>query len=191
MNRDSNVLGRRSAVALAIGATLLVAAGALGMYLYLRPARMPAPMAPAPATAQRPRARHAANREVELTLTEEAAKRAGIQTAAVRAGSLTHELAVPGSVEANPYRQVLVSAAAGGQVRLVPAELGAQVHKGQTLATIESPALAEAQQVYLSMQAELTAAHQRLARLESSRQDRRRESRGTRGRPGRALEAFQ
>lgn len=165
MNRGSNALGRRGTLVLAIGAPLLVAAGALGMYLYLRPGHTPAPIgaAPAAATGSSPAA---ANREVELTLTEEARTRAGIQTAVVRAGSLTHELAVPGNVEVNPYRQVLVSAAAGGQVRLVPAELGAQVRKGETLATIESPALAEAQQVYLTMQAELTAAHQRLARLE-------------------------
>jgi RND family efflux transporter MFP subunit len=165
MNRDNNALGRRGTVALAIGAPLLVAAGALGMYLYLRPAGAPVPAGPVPAaaTASIP---SGANREAELTLTDEARTRAGIQTEAVRAGSLTHELAVPGTVEVNPYRQVLVSAAAGGQVRLVSAELGAQVRKGETLATIESPALAEAQQVYLSMQAELTAAHQRLARLQ-------------------------
>jgi cobalt-zinc-cadmium efflux system membrane fusion protein len=166
MNRDSNVLGRRGAVALAIGAPLLVAAGALGMYLYLRAAHTPSPIGPEPPGATAP-SHSAVDHEVELVLTPEAQARAGIQTAAVRMGSLTSELSVPGAVEANPYRQVLVSAAAGGQVRSVSAELGAQVRKGETLATIQSPALAEAQQVYLSMQAELTAAHQRLARLES------------------------
>ena len=174
MNRDSNALGRRNTVAIAIGAPLLVAAGALGMYLYGRAARAPEPVIPAPAGATV--SSHVVDcHEVELVLTEEAQTRAGIQTAAVRLGSLTHELAVPGAVEPNPYRQVLVSAAAGGQVRSVSAELGAQVRKGETLATIQSPALAEAQQVYLMDAGRACRGTSAAGAARESRQDRRRD----------------
>jgi RND family efflux transporter MFP subunit len=166
MNHDKNVLGRRRLLAIVVGVPLLVAAGALGMYLYLRTPRTPAPATPPAAAAATAPDPSAAHQQVELTLTPEMLSRAGIQSSSVRVGSATRELTIPGVVEPNTYRQVLVAAAAGGQVRTVPAELGAHVRQGQPLATIHSPALAEAQQVYVSMQAELSAAHQRLVRLE-------------------------
>ncbi|MGE5836557.1 MAG: efflux RND transporter periplasmic adaptor subunit [Acidobacteriota bacterium] len=165
MKRGRTVGDGRHILAFAIGALLLVAAGALGMYLYMRPRSAPLPESSAPTTvvATSP----STNREVVLTLTPEALARAGIQTSTVRIAAATRQLALPGVVEPNAYRQVLVTAVASGQVRSVAAELGAHVRAGQALATIHSPELAEAERVYVSMQAELSAAHQRLVRLES------------------------
>ncbi len=163
MSRSPFFAGGRAVFAIAVGAPLLIAAGALGMYLYQRSASAPA--VPGPAAAGDASAA-ATTRDVTLTLTAEALSRAGIVTSEVRLGSMTQRIAIPADVEPNAYRQTLVNAAVAGQVLSVPAELGAHVRPGQTLARIHSPDLAEAQRVYLSMQAELAAVHQRLARLE-------------------------
>jgi membrane fusion protein, heavy metal efflux system len=165
MNRREIVLDRPRTFALAVGGLFLVAAGALGMYLYLRPhsAMSPTPSVATPAVAPST----SPSPDVVLTLSQEALARAGIQTSAVHLGAATRRIGLPGVVEANAYRQVLVTAVAAGQVRSVAAELGAHVRAGQPLATLHSPELAEAERVYVSMQAELAAAHQRLVRLES------------------------
>lgn len=153
---------RRWAWTAIVGAPALVAAGALGAYLYMRPSstsRAAEPAHPAASAATlRP--------DVIITLAPDAIARAGIQTSAVRRGRATRQIQLPGIVEPNAYRQVVVMSVAAGQVRSVPAELGARVRQGQVLATIHSPELAEAERVYVSMRAELEAAHQRLARLE-------------------------
>jgi RND family efflux transporter MFP subunit len=108
----------------------------------------------------------AAGSAAVLTLTPDAVARAGIETAAVRLGAPSRRVNVPGLVEPNAYQQVLVTALSAGQVQSVSAELGAFVRPGQPLATIHSPELAEAERVYISVRAELTAAEQRLARAE-------------------------
>jgi RND family efflux transporter MFP subunit len=71
---------------------------------------------------------------------------------------------VPGTVNANAYRDTKVTALVGGVVRQVPAELGASVGRGQPLAVIFSNELAEAQMKFLSTRALLGADHQRLDR---------------------------
>ena len=144
-----------AAVALLVTAAL----GAGGMYIYLRPGGAGTPFTtatPAAATAT----------ELAIMLTPDAASRAGIQTARPTDGPLRKALLVPGIVEPNEYTQVVVRSVAAGQVRTVLAELGAQVNQGELLATIHSPELAETQRMYLSMQSEFEAAHQRLTRLE-------------------------
>jgi cobalt-zinc-cadmium efflux system membrane fusion protein len=153
-------------IALVAGGLLLVGAGAFGMYLYQAGGRetAPAPDPAAPAATPDPTP---VSHEIAMTLTPEAVSRAGILTSAVRPGSSARAMPIPAVVEPNAYRQTLVTAAVAGQVLSVPAELGAHVRPGQTLATIHSPDLAEAERVYLSMQAELTAVHQRLTRLEA------------------------
>jgi membrane fusion protein, heavy metal efflux system len=142
----------------------LLATAALGaglMYVYLRPGQpsaMSAPPAATPAVATAT--------ELAITLTPDAASRAGIQTALPTEGPTAKSLLVPGIVEPNEYTQVVVNSVAAGQVRSVPAELGAQVKRGTLLATIYSPELAETQRMYVSMKSEFEAAHQRLTRLE-------------------------
>jgi RND family efflux transporter MFP subunit len=104
--------------------------------------------------------------DVIVTLTDEAMKRAGIEIATVEAGSATDVLRLPAVVEPNAYARVSVTPLVTGRVTSVSAQLGAQVRQGQTLATVFSPELADAQTQYISARAELDAHERELARTE-------------------------
>lgn len=149
-------------LALSLGGLIVAAASAGGMYLFLRGGAA-APPAPTQATTS-PAA--VGPREIAVALAPDAATRAGIQTAHPTLGRIGATVAVPGIVAADAYKQVVVRSVAAGQVRSVAVDLGADVHRGDLLATIHSPDLAETLRSYLSMRAELDAAHQRLTRLE-------------------------
>jgi RND family efflux transporter MFP subunit len=73
---------------------------------------------------------------------------------------------LPGVVEPNAYRLVTVTPLVGGRVTRVSAELGAHVRRGQTLAQIYSPELAEAQTKYVSARAMLDAHDRELQRTQ-------------------------
>jgi RND family efflux transporter MFP subunit len=103
---------------------------------------------------------------VVVTLTDEAVKRAGIEIASVEAGSATDVLRLPAVVEPNAYAQVSVTPLVTGRVTTVAVQLGAQVRQGQTMATVFSPELADAQTQYISARAELDAHERELARTE-------------------------
>ncbi len=75
-------------------------------------------------------------------------------------------LRAPGVVQANAYRQVVVTPLVSGRVTRVAAELGQVVQRGQTIAQVFSPELAEAQTRYVAARAELGAHEQELARTE-------------------------
>jgi RND family efflux transporter MFP subunit len=125
------------------------------------PATVPAtakPTSTPPASAPLP--------DVVVALSQEAAKRAGITTIAVSAGTTSGGVRAPGVVEANAYKQVMVTPVVSGRVTRVTADLGQQVQRGQTLAQIFSPELADAQTRYISARAELEAHEQELARTE-------------------------
>jgi cobalt-zinc-cadmium efflux system membrane fusion protein len=103
--------------------------------------------------------------DVVVALSMEAMKRAGIETVSVArraAGSST--VRIPGTVEPNAYKQVIVTPLVSGRVTRVLAELGDHVKRGQTLLQVFSPELADAQTKYLSAKAELEAHEQELAR---------------------------
>ena len=108
----------------------------------------------------------ASEEAVEVSLTPEAAERAGIKTAVVRSEAAVSAITVPGTVMSNAYRDTKVNALVGGVVRQVSVELGSFVERGQPLAVVFSSELAEAQMKYLSMQAMLKADHQKLQRTE-------------------------
>jgi membrane fusion protein, heavy metal efflux system len=157
MNGESRVtLGRGVA---AVAALALLVAGAGVMYLLMRPAAvathetaiMPAP-APAPSGAV-----SASAGDVVVTLTPDAVERAGLMTATVATGTSDTETRLPGVVEPNAYRQVAVTSLVNGRVTRVAVQLGARVRKGETMAEIYSPALAEARTKYISAQAMLDA----------------------------------
>ncbi len=76
------------------------------------------------------------------------------------------ELRLPGVVEPNAYRQVVVTPLVAGRVTKVGPALGDRVRRGQTLAEIYSPALAEAQTRYVSAQAMLDAHDRELQRTQ-------------------------
>lgn len=144
------------------GAAVFVTAGAAGMYLFMRSAGPDAPGSAQVVVTPQPEAPE----EIAVTLTEDAIARAGIKTARQVRGQTGTALAVPGIVEPNAYREVVVRSVGAGQVRTVSADLGAQVKRGNVLATVHTPELAETVRMYLSMRAEFEAAHQRLTRLE-------------------------
>jgi RND family efflux transporter MFP subunit len=104
--------------------------------------------------------------DVTVTLTEEAVERAGIVVTPVSSGTAAAAVRIPGVVEPNAYRRVDVTPIVGGRVTRVLVQLGDRVRRGQAMAEVYSPELAEAQTEYLSFVAELDAAHQQLRRTE-------------------------
>ncbi len=131
-----------------------------------RGAAMPGMPGMAPGKAQQGGGPSSDEQMVEVSLTPEAAERAGIKTAVVRSGASVSAITVPGTVMSNAYRDTKVNALVGGIVRQVSVELGSPVESGQPLAVIFSIELAEAQMKYLSMRAMLEADHQKLVRTE-------------------------
>jgi RND family efflux transporter MFP subunit len=75
-------------------------------------------------------------------------------------------LTLPGTVEPDAYRVVSVTPLAAGRVTRVHAQLGDLVHRGQTLAEVFSPELAEAHTRYVAARAELEAHDRELRRTE-------------------------
>lgn len=138
-----------------------------GYWVHTRASR-PAMTVPSPPAASPPSdvARRPAASEdpAEITLTRDAVARAGIQVIPVTLRTLGASFTVPGTVTSNSYRETKVNTVAGGIVRQVTAELGANVHRGDVLAVVFSAELAEAQTKYLSMRAMLAADHQKLER---------------------------
>lgn len=104
--------------------------------------------------------------EVVVTLTDEAVKRAGIRVAAVATGEVRDHVRIPAVVEPNAYKQVEVTPLVAGRVTRVAVELGDRVRRGQVLAEVYSPELADAQREYLSFMGEFDAAHEQLRRTE-------------------------
>jgi len=92
--------------------------------------------------------------------------RAGIKTVHATAGATTAELRMPGVVQANAYKEVVVTSLVSGRVTQVSADLGAQVTAQQPLATIYSPELADAQTAFISVRAEQVAHQQKQTRTQ-------------------------
>lgn len=167
---------------LVAAATALLAVGAGTAYLLMQ--RFPASgqrmqgiadpaHAPSPGRAQLSTVEH--NRpsnapglplpDVAVTLSQEAMKRAGIERVRVTRGAAgVSVVRLPGTVEPNAYKQVVVTPLVAGRVTRVLAQLGDHVRSGQTLLQVFSPELAEAQTRYVSAKAELEAHEHELAR---------------------------
>lgn len=180
MTSESRIsLDRRVAAGAALG-LLLVGAGATYVGLRLgraggeRGAMMPAGAVERPGSAAVSDSSHAAEMtgtdaglpDVHVTLTEDATVRAGIVVEPVTLGTSALDLRLPAVVEPNAYRQVVVTSLVGGRVIRVSAELGDHVRRGQTMAQIYSPPLAEAQTRYVSVRAMLEAHDRELQRTE-------------------------
>jgi cobalt-zinc-cadmium efflux system membrane fusion protein len=96
-----------------------------------------------------------------FTLSPDMMARAGIRTVAATSGATTLELRMPGVVQPNAYKEVVVTSLVSGRVTQVTADLGTQVAAQQPLATIYSPELADAQTAFIAARAEQVA-HQQL-----------------------------
>ena len=153
----------------AIGAAALLLAGAGGTYVIMRSA--PAEQmgsVPAPSVDSRPSipTDDAPLPDLVVPLSAEAIQRAGIVVVPVSSENRSTSIHLPGVVEANAYRKIAVTPLVAGRVTRVSAELGARVRRGQTLAQIYSPELAEAQTRYVTARARLSAHDQELRRTE-------------------------
>jgi cobalt-zinc-cadmium efflux system membrane fusion protein len=163
MTSDTRVTMHKGAATLV--AITLLAAGAGATYLLMRSdvspptAAQPTPVAPS-ATSNAPL------RDVVVPLSQDAVERAGIVVAPVTSGTSGTEIRLPGVVEPNAYRQVVVTPLVAGRLTKVGPALGDRVRLGQTLAEIYSPALAEAQTRYVSAQAMLDAHDRELQRTQ-------------------------
>lgn len=175
MNSQSRVNVRWTV--LLIGAVVLLGAGAGAAYLGLR-SKTTAPAGPA-ASVQAPQAEVRPGRsastiasdsvsstDVPITLTADAIARAGITVSAVATGRPADQVRAPGVVEPNTYKQIVVTPLVAGRLTRVTAQLGQGVTRGQTIAEIFSPELAEAQTRYVTARAELAAHDRELARTE-------------------------
>ena len=177
MNSHSRVTLGRPAVAAAVIALLALGAGTT--YLLMRtfpgtgqrmqdmasPATAPPRAETPPSSARGDSPARVPLPDVVVAVSVEAMKRAGIETVLVtRSAAGSSTVRIPGTVEPNAYKQVVVTPLVSGRVTRVLAELGDQVKRGQTLMQVFSPELADAQTKYLSAKAELEAHEQELAR---------------------------
>ena len=130
----------------ALVGVVCLAAGSLGTYYVMKGHGLhvtpPPTQAAAPASA-------GANGEAVITLTPEAAARAGIEVTQAIASTSGARLRIPAVVQPNAYRAVIVTPVVSGRITRVPVELGQNVRRGQTLAEIYSPELADAQTQYI------------------------------------------
>ena len=138
-------------------AILLVGAG--GMYFAMRQSRVPVSSHSATPDAAASPASHAPTTlpDVVVTLSKDAVTRAGISVTPISAQPVTDSLRVPGVVEPNAYRQVSVTPLVAGRVVRVSVQLGDRVRKGQSIAQVYSPELAEARTKYVAARAMLDA----------------------------------
>lgn len=98
--------------------------------------------------------------EGEIALTPKQIRTAGIELIhAIRGGA--GMLTMPATIEGDPQATQVVSAAIGGRIVSLTRNLGQSIGRGQTLAVIESREAA-------SLNAEIEAAHARLALAEAS-----------------------
>ena len=172
MTTDTRVTMHRGAAALV--AIALVVAGAGATYLLMRgdagagghAADVPSPAGAQPYPAASAGASNAPLPDVVVPFSQDAVDRAGIVVAPVASGTSAAEIRLPGVVEPNAYRQVVVTPLVAGRVTKVGPALGDRVRRGQTLAEIYSPALAEAQARYVSAQAMLDAHDRELQRTQ-------------------------
>jgi cobalt-zinc-cadmium efflux system membrane fusion protein len=140
---------------------MLVAGGAAATYVVMRQTPPPAAAA-APQPANEPMGAG----PVTVTLSPDAIARAGIELQPVATSSAAGHLRLPGTVQPNAYRTTVVTSIVGGRMTRVSAELGQTVRRGQTLAEVYSPELAEAQTRFVASRAELDAHERELRRTE-------------------------
>lgn len=146
---------------LIVGAVALLGVGAVSAW-WLRP--IPSPNAVAPSATVSPVT--VASGPASITLSKEAADRAGVALAVVTASSEASSLRIPGTVQPNAYKNTVVTPVASGRVTRVAVELGQTVRAGAVLAEIYSPELAEARTRYVSARAELGAHELEVQRTE-------------------------
>ena len=105
-----------------------------------------------------------AARDGTLQVTPALQQKWGVTTAAPARGSATVAVTLPGVLRLDERRTAQVSSLLEGQIVSLGADLGTAVSKGQVLATIHAPALADAKTAFLQ-----AAARAQLTRREADR----------------------
>jgi RND family efflux transporter MFP subunit len=154
-----------------MAAVLLVSIGAAATYFAMRrtvPAAAPVTGATATTSTAAPQRTDTPMGAAAaiVTLSPDAVNRAGIVLQPVSTSPAAGRLRLPGTVQPNTYRTTIVTSIVGGRITRVTAELGQTVRRGQTLAEIYSPELAEAQTRFVASRAELDAHERELRRTE-------------------------
>jgi cobalt-zinc-cadmium efflux system membrane fusion protein len=103
----------------------------------------------------------------ELTLTAEEAERAGVKVEAIKSEALGETLQVTATIRPDQDRLARVAPRIEGRITSAPAKLGDRVRAGQTLATLDSVAVAEAHATWVQAQSELRVAEADFKRAES------------------------
>lgn len=140
---------RRLVITLAV--LLLIVGLGIG-YLVRRPQSGATTGRPMPRVAAPP---VAASEPADLTIPPEVVERAGLKIAALESRTGESTLRTSGIVQPNSYRETPIMPLVEGRVTRVKVQLGDRVSEGQTLATIFSADLAEAQMKYLTVDANL------------------------------------
>ena len=179
MTSESRVTVHKGAAALIAAALVLTGAGASYLAMRsrtfgpaeptstLKPANAPSvPAASSNVVSSGAGGSVAPLADVVVSLAPDAVTRAGIIVAPVVSGQSGSDVRLPGVVEPNAYREVKVTSLVAGRITWVSAELGAHVRRGQTLAQIYSPELAEIQTKYVSARAMLDAHDRELQRTQ-------------------------
>lgn len=117
--------------------------------------RAPAPAAESPAF----------EKSKPLQLSDDEARRAGLQATKLEAAAAGEEIALFGTVETNKDRLARIVAPVAGRIAVMSAGLGDLVKKGDILAVLESPESGEAQAAYGQAEAELALAARNLDRI--------------------------
>ncbi len=92
------------------------------------------------------------------------AERVGVETVPAEGRALADEVSVPVRLDFDPSRLARVSARVAGVVRTVAVDLGATIHAGSVLATLDSPAAAATRADLLARQVRLANAEVALRR---------------------------
>ncbi len=150
----------RTVLVAALGIGAIAGAGATYLALTPHTATSPAAVLSAPSSP-------ATMAALSVRLSPDDVSRAHITLTPVEAATLTETIAVPAVVEPNAYKQTVVTALVAGRITRVLADLGQHVRRGQALAEVYSPELAEAQRTYISAAAALDAHDRQLTRLEA------------------------
>jgi membrane fusion protein, heavy metal efflux system len=167
------IVSRRTAVAAVL---LVLAAGAGGMWLVMRDRIAPLTHSTAmsspgvangtPTAGAELTSDNNALADIVVPLTKDAVDRAGLVVTAVSKQALAEDVLLPGTVEPNAYGQVSVTPLVGGRVVRVSAQLGDRVRRGQSIAQIYSPELADARTKYVAARSMLEAHDRELQRTQ-------------------------
>jgi membrane fusion protein, heavy metal efflux system len=120
--------------------------------------------APAPAPAASTAHAESKSGPKALRVPVDLQKKWGLATAPVSRLTVTGAVTLPGVIALNQQRTADISAVLEGRVVSIGADLGDQVRKGQVLAVLHSPALAQAQSAFLQAYARRNVARRELDR---------------------------